>query len=142
MNEIVNELINDFSTLKKKIEDYVFSNDKWLYYFASDNNVIRLITHHPDDWHDYVEVTVEYLSSTSIYVSIEISDEENEIGTTLRRWITLSTFAWNVQSNYVKYHNNAVYRAIEDKEKELKYFEEKVRETKEEINKLKETNKK
>ena len=134
------ELDNIFklnSVLIKKVKNFILSSENWIYYFINDKNVLLLVTQHPNDWSDYVELSVEYIKDASAFITVKVDNEDSDYIETLGQFVSLPIFEWTVEANYRKYGENALLTTIKNYEKELAYFEGKVNEMKDKINKLK-----
>ena len=137
MDDKVIDIIEKSSNLLNIVREYILSNENWLYYFINKNDfVFELLSDHPDDWTDYVELKVENCYPSMTYVRITIFDNYGDEKSIFARYVSLPGFNSETLRLYNEYHENAILKAIKDKRKELEYFESKAIQARKELEEL------
>ena len=105
MNNTELALANNVSEIINSVEEYISSNEDWVFYFlnplieSGTNKALEdCIKEHPNDWSDYVTFTVINLSNSFAQISINIDDNSDD-GIELKRYIHILTFENTVSHN-------------------------------------------
>lgn len=131
-------LINKCTEINKEIEEYIASNNDWVYYFLNpfaggNEELFSVVKENPDNWDEYVDFTIINVTSTGIaHISINI-DDNSELGISMRRYITLSNFNDTVAKNKKLYEGKLNDIRKNNLEEEIKYYEELLAKKKEEL---------
>ena len=129
------ELINRISELESDIYKYITDTEHWLFYWITNKEVQDFIEEYPEDYDDRVHLQVSNISASPSFV-IKFDDHPNDIGS-IERYAVLYTFRDSVKARWMEWNGKVKDMQIEEKEKELAYYKEKVVETEKEINELK-----
>lgn len=105
MNNTELALANNVSEIINSVEEYISSNEDWVFYFlnpliesGTNTPLEDCIKEHPNDWSDYVTFTVTNLSNSFAQISINIDDNSDD-GIELKRYIHILTFEDTVSRN-------------------------------------------
>lgn len=96
----VDKLLDKIKDVYNDIEEYIISNKEWIYYFInpsldSNKELLNFVKEHPDNWGDYIELTIVYVTSNSVRVNLIVEDYDIK----LIRYISLPTFDIGVERN-------------------------------------------
>lgn len=130
-------IINRISLIEKEVYNYIINTEHWLFYWIANKDVQDFIKNYPNDYCDRVHLQIKNLSS-SPYFEILFDDHPNGVGC-IQRYAVLNTFRIVVKARWLEWNGEIKERQIEQKEKELAYFKEKVSEIEKEISELKNT---
>jgi hypothetical protein len=131
----VKEIINKISSIGDEIYDYIINTEHWLFYWIANKEVQDFIKKYPEDYDDRVHLQVSNISSSPSFV-IKFDDHPNDIKS-IERYANLTTFRDSVKAKWLEWNGRVKERQIEEKEKELAYYKEKVSNTEKEIQELK-----
>lgn len=135
----VKEIIEKISSIEKEIYDYIIGTEHWLFYWIANKEVQDFIKEYPEDYDDRVHLQVSNISSSpSLFFVIKFDDHPNDIER-IERYANLYTFRDSVKAKWLEWNGKVKELQIEDKEKELAYYKEKVGEIEKEILELKNT---
>jgi hypothetical protein len=129
------DLINRISVLESDIYKYITDTEHWLFYWIANKEVQDFIKEYPEDYEDRVHLQVSNISVSPSFI-IKFDDHPNDIKS-IERYAVLSTFRDSVKSRWLEWNGKVKELQIEEKEKELAYFKEKVISTEKEIEELK-----
>lgn len=131
-------LISKCKEINNEIEEYIASNNDWVYYFlnplaGSNEELFNVVKENPDDWGDYVTFAITNVTSTGI-VNICINiDDDSELGVNIRRCIILSSFSDTVAKNKKLYEGKLNDIRKNNLEEEIEYYEKLLAKKKEEL---------
>lgn len=96
----VDKLLDKIKDVYNDIEEYIISNKEWIYYFInpsldSNKELLNFVKEHPDNWGDYIELTIVDVTSNSVRVNLIVEDYDIK----LIRYISLPTFDIGVERN-------------------------------------------
>lgn len=131
----IKEIIHNISSIEKEIYDYIISTEHWLFYWIENKEVQDFIKEYPEDYDDRVHLQVSNISSSPSFV-IKFDDHPNDIGS-IERYAVLYTFRNIVKASWLEWNGKVKELQIEEKEKELAYYKEKISEIEKEILDLK-----
>ena len=131
----IKEIIDNVSSLRDDILDYITSTEHCLFNWISNKEVQNFITAYPDDYENRFHITVLYVSSSPL-IKISFDDHPDDIEY-IERYTVLSTFRDTTKARWMEWNGKVKELQISEKEKELKYYKKKVDETEKEIEKLK-----
>lgn len=131
----IKEIIDNVSSLRDDILDYITGTDHCLFNWISNKEVQNFITAYPDDYENRFHITVLYVSSSPL-IKISFDDHPDDISY-IERYTVLSTFRDTTKARWMKWNGKVKELQISEKEEELKYYKKKVNETEKEIEELK-----
>jgi hypothetical protein len=131
----VKEIINNISSIKEEIYNYIVNTEHWLFYWITNKEVQDFIKEYPEDYEFMIHLQVRNISSSPLFV-ITFDDHPNDIGS-IERYAVLDTFRNAVKARWLEWNGKVKELQIEEKEKELAYHKEKVGEIEKEILELK-----
>ena len=129
------ELINRISVLESDVYKYITDTEHWLFYWITNKEVQDFIKEYPEDYEDRVYLQIRNISSSPSFI-IEFDDHPYDIES-IERYANLATFRDSVKARWLEWNGKIKELQIEEKEKELAYYKEKVSDTEKEINELK-----
>lgn len=141
LDKEVKEILDEDERLIKKVRNYIFSEENWIYYFINDETVARLLYNHGHDWNDYVTLKINCIRGGCVDVSLIIDEDALEDDDTFfrfQRCIILSSFKSTVQFELSKNVKTFIEAKIKEREEAIKYHEEKIIDLKKQIEKLNE----
>lgn len=127
----VKEIINKISSIEKEIYNYIVNTEHWLFYWIANKEVQNFIREYPEDYDDMVHLQVGNISSSPSFV-IKFDDHPNDVGS-IERYAVLATFRDVVKARWLEWNGKVKEFQIEEKEKELAYYKEKVGEVEKEL---------
>lgn len=129
------ELIERISSLKSDVRDYIVNTEHWLFYWITNKEVQDFIKEHPEDYEDYINLSVISLNSSPT-VEITFYDHPNGIES-IQRLAVLATFRNSVKARWGECNGKIKELQIREKEEELAYYKKKVSDIEKEIKELK-----
>lgn len=130
------EIIEKISSIEKEIYTYIIGTEHWLFYWITNKEVQDFIKEYPEDYEDRVHLSVYSLSPNSPQFEISFDDHPNDVEH-IQRYGVISTFRDSVKAKWLEWNGKVKDMQIEEKEKELAYYKEKVVKTEKEIDELK-----
>lgn len=131
----VKEIINKITSIEEEIYNYITNTEHWLFYWIANKEVQDFIKEYPEDYDDKVHLQVGSISCSPSFV-IKFDDHPNDIKS-IERYGVLYTFRDVVKARWLQWNRKVKELQIEEKEKELAYYKEKVSETEKAILELK-----
>lgn len=131
----IKEIIDNVSSLRDDILDYITGTDHCLFNWISNKEVQNFIKAYPDDYENRFYITVLYVSSSPL-IKISFDDHPDDIEY-IERYTVLSTFRDTTKVRWMEWNGKVKELQISEKEEELKYYKKKVYETEKEIEELK-----
>lgn len=129
------EIISKISSIKEEIYNYIINTEHWLFYWITNKEVQDFIKEHPEDYEDYINLSVISLNSSPT-VEITFYDHPNGIASILRLAV-LATFRDSVKARWMECNGKIKELQIREREEELAYYKEKVSDIEKEIKELK-----
>ena len=129
------ELINRISVLESDIYKYITGTEHWLFYWITNKEVQDFIEEYPEDYDDRVHLQISNISASPSFI-IKFDDHPDDVEY-IQRYGAISTFRDSVKARWMEWNGKVKDMQIEEKEKELAYYKEKVIETEKEIKELK-----
>ena len=131
----IKEIIDNVSSLRDDILDYITGTNHCLFNWISNKEVQNFITAYPEDYEFRYHLSVININTTPL-IKI-IFDEHPDDIEYIERYAVLSTFRDTTKAQWMTWNGKLKEMQISEKEKELKYYKKKVNETKNEIEELK-----
>ena len=131
----VKEIIEKISSIEEEIYNYIINTEHWLFYWIANKEVQNFIKEYPEDYDNRVHLQVSNISSSPLFV-IKFDEHPNDVRS-IERYGILYTFRDTVKAKWLEWNGKVKERQIEEKEKELAYYKEKVVKTEKEIQELK-----
>lgn len=129
------EITNRITSIKKEIYNYITNTEHWLFYWIANKEVQDFIKEYPEDYEDRVDLQVGNITPSTSFV-IKFDEHPNDIES-IERYATLNTFRNAVRARWLEWNGKVKELQIEEKEKELAYYKEKVGEIEKAILELK-----
>lgn len=129
------EIINKISAIEKEVYDYVMGTEHWLFYWIANPEVQNFIKEYPEDYEFMVHLQIRNISASPSFI-IKFDDHPNDIES-IERCAVLPTFRDIVKARWLEWNGKVKEFQIEEKEKELAYYKDKVNEIEKEILELK-----
>lgn len=134
----VKEIIYKITSIEREIYNYIINTEHWLFYWITNKEVQDFIKEYPEDYGDRVYLHVGNVSCSPSFV-IKFDDHPNDIKS-IERYANLVTFRDTAKARWLEWNGKVKELQIEEKEKELAYYKEKVSETEKAILELKTNN--
>ena len=128
------EIIEKISSIEEEIYNYIINTEHWIFYWIANKEVQNFIKEYPEDYDDRVHLQVGISSSPSFVINFD--EHPNDVES-IERYANLVTFRDSVKAKWLEWNGKVKERQIEEKEKELAYYKEKVVKTEKEIQELK-----
>jgi hypothetical protein len=129
------EIIEKISSIEEEIYNYIINTEHWLFYWITNKEVQDFIKEYPEDYEDKAHLQVSNISSSPSFI-IKFDEHPNDIGS-IKRYGVLCTFRDTAKAKWLEWNGRVKELQIEEKEKELAYYKEKVSNTEKEIKELK-----
>ena len=130
------EIIDRITSIEKEVYNYITNTEHWLFYWITNKEVQDFIKEYPEDYEDRIHLSIYSLSPSSTQVEITFDDHPDRI-VHIQRYGVISTFRDSVKARWMEWNGKVKDMQINEKEKELAYYKEKVVETEKEIKELK-----
>ena len=131
----VKEIINKISSIDEEIYNYIINTEHWLFYWIANQEVQDFIKEYPEDYDDRVHLQVGNISSSPSFV-IKFDDHPNDVES-IERYAVLYTFRDVVKAKWLEWNGKVKERQIEEKEKQIAYYKERIGKIEKEILNLK-----
>ena len=131
----VNEIIDNISSLRDDILDYITSTEHCLFNWIANNEVQNFIKAYPEDYEYMFHLSVISIGSTSL-IRISFDEHPDDISY-IERYAVLATFRDATKARWMEWNGKVKELQISEKEEELDYYKKKVVETEKEIEELK-----
>lgn len=135
------ELEEKMIAIIDEIEDYIYSNSDWVYYFLNpiaggNKELFDCMEETLDNWEEYISFEIVSITTCNVSITIHIVDG-TETGINLNRHIYLPTFAETVERNKKLYDGKFNELRIKNIEEDIDRLKNILREKEEELNTLK-----
>lgn len=131
----IKEILNNITLLKDEILDYITSTEHCLFNWISNKEVQNFIKAYPEDYEYMFHLSVSTIG-TSPLIRISFDEHPDDV-TYIERYTVLPTFRETTNARWMEWNGKVKELQISEKEKELKYYKNKVDETEKEIEELK-----
>lgn len=132
------EILDNITSTKRDICEYITSTEHWLFYWISVPEVREFIEAFPEDYEAFVNISVEEINEVSQSIKISFYDHPDEVEF-IKRNVILSTFRDTVKVNWKNWKGEVKDLLIKEKEEAIEYYKERIDEIEQELKKLKET---
>ena len=135
------ELEEKMFAIIDEIEDYIYSNSDWVYYFLNpiaggNKELFDCMKEHSDDWEEYISFGIVSITTCNVSITINITDG-TESGINLNRHIYLPNFAETVERNKKLYDGKFNELKIKTIEEDIDRLKNLLHEKEEELKTLK-----
>ena len=113
------------------------NTDNYIFYWIKNKEIRDYIEEYPDDFEDRIEISVDSISGNTVAVKIHFTSSHPHNVETIHRYCVLSMFRDTVKSEFAQYGSSITELKIKEAEENLKYYEQRVENTKKEIEELK-----
>lgn len=131
----VNDIINNISSIKDEIYNYIVDTEHWIFYWITNKEIQDMIKEYPEDYEDRISLGIESIGP-SISCKISFYEHPNDLSCIIR-YAVLQTFRDSVEARWLEWSGKIKDRQIKEKERELTYYKRRVAEIEKEIVELK-----
>ena len=86
-----NEILDNITSIKRNIREYIISTKHWIFYWISVPEVKEFVEAFPETYEECVDISVEEINEVSQSIRITFYDHPNEVES-IKRYVTLRTF--------------------------------------------------
>lgn len=131
-----NEILDNITSIKRDIREYITSTEHWLFYWISVPEVKEFIEAFPEDYEECVSISVEEINEVSQSIRISFDDHPDEVEF-IKRNVILRTFRDTVKVNWKKWKGEFKELLIKEKEEAIEYYKRRLDEVNKELENLK-----
>lgn len=131
-----NEILDNITSIKRNIREYIINTEHWIYYWISVPEVKEFIEAFPEDYEECVDISVEEINDVSQSIRITFYDHPNEVEF-IKRNVILRTFRDAVNVNWKKWKGEWKDLLIKEKEEAIEYYKKRIDEINKELENLK-----
>ena len=130
-NDIVKNLINEFTILEDKILDYIESTENWIFYWIDEKEVQNFIETYPEDYEFMAHVHIKNISGSPL-VHIDFDEHPDGIES-IERYAPLYYFRETTKANWLKWNGKIKELQRLEIEKEIQFHKRRIAELESEL---------
>lgn len=130
-NDIVKNLINEFTILEDKILDYIKNTENWLFYWIDCKEVQKFVEAYPEDYESMAHVSIKDINVSPL-VRIYFDEHPDDVES-IERYAPLYYFRETTKANWLKWNGKIkVLQRLEIK-KEIQFHKKRIAELESEL---------